>query len=98
MSIKNRGKKMEYEFENFAEDNQELNIQIDNKDKIRNTIINQLFEENKNTSATKNKSNINFTKLQIDLLNILKQYGFKINDKNVQLSLSSFLSNLSRII
>jgi hypothetical protein len=89
---------MEYEFENFAEDNQELNTQIDNKDKIRNTIINQLFEENKNTSATKNKSNINFTKLQIDLLNILKQYGFKINDKNVQLSLSSFLSNLSRII
>lgn len=89
---------MEYEFENFAEDNQELNTQIDNKDKIRNTIINQLFEENKNTSATKNKSNINFTKLQVDLLNILKQYGFKINDKNVQLSLSSFLSNLSRII
>ena len=89
---------MEYEFKNFAEDNQELNTQIDNKDKIRNTIINQLFEENKNTSATKNKSNINFTKLQIYLLNILKQYGFKINDKNVQLSLSSFLSNLSRII
>jgi len=89
---------MDYEFEEDLNDNTENHL-IENNNKIRDNIINALFEEK--TFAHKNNNDSpktkNLAKIQIDILRILSEYGYKSTDKNVQLVISSFLDNLSRI-